>query len=114
MDVNKLLRKTLAHFCCFCVDLNFFACENLAWIEHWQVEMLIPNSMGYIHGAMETTFQEDEWDEYGLDGDHLVACISLGNNFVIFVEEGNEEGANFYILLCTQACFVVDQPFTCP
>jgi hypothetical protein len=45
MDVNKLLRKTLACFCYFYVDPNFSACENLAWIEHWQVEMLILNSM---------------------------------------------------------------------
>jgi hypothetical protein len=50
---------------------------------------------------METTFQEDECDEYGLDGDHLVACILVRDNFIICVEEGNEEGTNFYILLCT-------------
>ncbi len=63
--------------------------------------MLIPNYVGYVRGAMETTFQEDECDEYGLDGDHLVACILVRDNFIICVEEGNEEGTNFYILLCT-------------
>jgi hypothetical protein len=73
-----------------------------------------PKFYGYVYGAMKTTFQEDEWDEYGLDGDHLAACISLGDNFVVSIEEGNEERVNFYILLCTQACFVIDQPFTCP
>jgi hypothetical protein len=34
MDVNKLLRKTLACFCCFCVDSNFLTCENFAWTKH--------------------------------------------------------------------------------
>jgi hypothetical protein len=99
MDVNKLLRKSLA---CFCADSNFSACENLAWIKHWQVEVLIPKFVGYACGAMETTFKEDEWDDYVIDGDHLATCILLGENFAIFAKEGNEEGADFYILLCTQ------------
>jgi hypothetical protein len=34
MDVNKLLRKTLACFCCFCVDSNFSTCENFTWTKH--------------------------------------------------------------------------------
>jgi hypothetical protein len=29
MDVNKFMEKTLSCFCCFCVDGNFDACENL-------------------------------------------------------------------------------------
>jgi hypothetical protein len=33
IDVNKLLKKSLACFCCFCVDSDFSTCENLAWIE---------------------------------------------------------------------------------
>jgi hypothetical protein len=62
---------------------------------------------------METTFKEHEWDDYAIDGDHLATCILLGDNFANFAKEGNEEGADFYILLCTQTCFVLDQPFIC-
>jgi hypothetical protein len=47
---------------------------------------------------MEVSFQVDEWGEYMEDGDHLVFCMSLGNNFVVNAKEGNEEGQDFYIL----------------
>jgi hypothetical protein len=61
---------------------------------------------------MEATFQE-EWDEYKNDGDHLIAYLLLGNNFVVNAKEGNE-GVDFYILICPQTNFVVEKPFTCP
>lgn len=35
-DVNKLMKKGLSWFCCFCVDGNFITCENLPWIEEWE------------------------------------------------------------------------------
>jgi hypothetical protein len=113
MDVNKLLKKNLACFCCFCcfcVDYNFSTCENLPWTKNWEVEVLIPNNMGYVCNALEATFQKDEWDSYGIDGDHLVDCISLGESFDVNAEEGNEEGVDFY----TKTSFIVEQPFTCP
>ncbi len=56
MDVNKLLKKSLACFCCLCVDCNFSACENLPWTKNMKVEVLIPNNMGYVRNAMEATF----------------------------------------------------------
>ncbi len=86
----------------------------MAWTRQWEVEVLIPNSVGYVHSAMEATFQAYEWDEYGNDGNHLVAYISLGDNFVVNAEEGNEEGVDFYVLLCTQTSFVIEQAFTWP
>jgi hypothetical protein len=51
---------------------------------------------------------------YGDDGDHLVACILVGDNFAVNVEEGNEKGVKFYILLCTKTSFIIEEPFTCP
>jgi hypothetical protein len=30
------------------------------------------------------------------------------------VKEGNEEGVNFYILLCTKTSFIIEEPFTSP
>ncbi len=64
--------------------------------------------MGYVCNAMEATFQANEWDEYGDDGDHLATCISLGDNFAMNAEEGNEERVNFYILVCTQTNFIIE------
>ncbi len=57
--------------------------------------MLILNNVGYVHHAMEDTFQEDEWDEYGMNNDHLVSCISLGDNFAMNSEDGNEKEVDF-------------------
>lgn len=99
---------------CFCVDYNFSTCENLPWIKNWEVDVLILNSMGYVCSAMEVTFQENKWDSYGNDGDHLATCISLGDNFAMNVEEGYEEGVDFYILLCTKTNFIIEEPFTYP
>jgi hypothetical protein len=62
---------------------------------------------------MEVTFQVDEWDEYEDDGDHLTACISLRDNFTMNAKQGNEEGVDFYVLLCTKTSFMVEQAFTC-
>jgi hypothetical protein len=33
MGTNKLLKKSLKSFCFFCIDYDFEACENLAWIQ---------------------------------------------------------------------------------
>jgi len=62
---------------------------------------------------MEATFKKDEWVDYTIDGNHLATYASLGDNFAISPKEGNEEGAYLYILLCTQTCFMLVQPFTC-
>ncbi len=51
--------------------------------------------MGYVNHAMEDAFQENEWGEYGGVGDHLAPCISLGDNFIVNLEDGNSKGINF-------------------
>jgi hypothetical protein len=48
MDVKKFLKKSLACLCCLCVDCNFSACGNLPWTKNSEVEVLIPNSVGYV------------------------------------------------------------------
>jgi hypothetical protein len=60
---------------------------------------------------MEATFQEEEWDEYEDDIDHLIAYLLLGDNFVVNAKEGNEEGVGSYILICTQTNFIVEKPW---
>jgi hypothetical protein len=62
MDVNKLMEKSLSCFCCFCVDANFLACDNILWTKNWEVEMLIPSNIAFVHEAMLATFDEDAWD----------------------------------------------------
>jgi hypothetical protein len=62
MDVNKLMKKSLSCFCCFCVDGNFLACDNIPWTKDWEVEMLIPSNIAFVGEAMLATFYEDAWD----------------------------------------------------
>ncbi len=103
MDVNKFLKKSLAYFCFF-----FLASKNLPWTNYWEVEVLIPNIVAFVCSAMEVSFQVDEWGEYREDSDHLTSCMSyLGDNFAMNAKEGNEEGQDFYILLCTKTIFIV-------
>ncbi len=84
-------KEVLACFCCFYFDSNFQACENLPWTNEWGIEVLIHDSVAYVCSAMEVAFQVDKWDVYGDDGDRLVSCMSLGDNFAMDIEERNEE-----------------------
>lgn len=34
-------------------------------------------------------FYEDDWDQFGVDGDYLASCLALGDNSKVNVEEGN-------------------------
>jgi hypothetical protein len=100
-DIDKLLKRNLACFCCFYLDSNYKKHVNLVWTKDWDVEVLIPNSARYVRFAIEVIAIEDEWDQFGQCGDYLVNYLELGDNFVINVEEGNNEGVEFYIVLCT-------------
>jgi hypothetical protein len=40
--------------------------------------------------------------------------VSIGDNFAVNAEEGNEEGVEFYILLCTKTNFIIEEFFTYP
>lgn len=52
-------------------------------------------------------FDEDDWDQFGKNGDHLASCLTLGDNFSINVEERNAEGVDFYILMCTKTIYTL-------
>ncbi len=43
---------------------------------------------------------------YNVDGNGLVATLDVGDNFVVNVEFGNFEGADFWIIYCSK-------PFHC-
>jgi len=46
----------------------------------------------------------DLWDDYGTDGAYLASCLQLKDNFATQVEVDNDEGVDFYLLLCTKHC----------
>ncbi len=45
--------------------------------------VFIPNNVGYSQGAIKDAFQEENWDEFGIDGDNLTSCISFKDNFAM-------------------------------
>jgi hypothetical protein len=113
MDVNKIMKKSMSYFCCFCVDGNFATCENLPWTEEREVEVLIPCSTKFVHDVLLGAFYEVKWDQFGVDGDHLTSCLALGDNFVVNAEEDNTEGVDFYILMCTKPMYTLQSPYIC-
>ncbi len=89
------MKKNLSCLCCFYVDGNFLACENVSWTEECEVEVLVPSNTAFVHKVMLDAFDEDDWDQFGVDGDYLALCLALGDNFAINVEEGNAKGVDF-------------------
>jgi len=80
MDVNKLMKKSLSYFHCFYVDGNFLTSENVLWMEEWEVEVLVPNNITFIHEIMLDAFDEDDWDQFGANGDYLFVMYNHKNN----------------------------------
>jgi hypothetical protein len=39
--------------------------------------------------------------------------LELGDNFVVNAKEGNEEGVEFYVMLCTQLAHILKEDYTC-
>jgi len=44
-------------------------------------------------------------------GDELVAVLEVGDNFTINAEEGNDEAAYFWLILCIEPLHKVKVPF---
>jgi hypothetical protein len=42
---------------------------------------------------------DGDW-QHGVNGNELVASLKIGDNFVVNVEEGNNEGQEFWIICC--------------
>ena len=59
LDMHKLLKRNLACFYCACLDSNWEACENKAWVGLWQVEVLVVHEPGYVQAVICAGFNED-------------------------------------------------------
>ena len=64
---------------------------------------------------MEEAFVLELWNDFGIDGENkLASCLEIGDNFATEAEDGNEEGMDFYLLVCYSKPFVVKESFICP
>jgi hypothetical protein len=114
MEVNKLLKRNLACFCFACIDEKWGECINMAWCGDWKMEMLRPESVGYVQDTMKDAFNFELWDDFGTNGELLGACLELGDNFATPADEDNEEGVSFYLLACCTKPYIVQDAFICP
>jgi hypothetical protein len=114
LDVNKLLKRSLGCFCAACIDENWHNCSNLAWASGWEVEVLRVDDVGFVQATVKDAFTFGLWDDFGTDGEHLVSCLGLGENFAVEAKQESEEGVEFYLLLCCKQAYVVQEEFTYP
>jgi hypothetical protein len=42
--------------------------------------MLIPSNTTFVREAMLVIFDEDTWDQYGMNSDYLASYFALGDN----------------------------------
>lgn len=113
ISTNRLLTKSLACFCCFCLDCKWDNCENLAWTLGWNVQVLIPDNAVHVRSAISENFDGRLWTDYGGDGEDLAAYIESGENFATNAEEDDSGHVDFEILMCTKTAFIVQESFTC-
>lgn len=70
--------------------------------------------MAYVQSVIADSFVFELWDDFGTNGENLASCLDLGENFATAAEEDNEEGVDFYLLVCCSKPYVVREAFTCP
>jgi hypothetical protein len=76
--------------------------------------MLIPNNKRFVWEVTLDVFGEDDWDQFGVNSDQLASCLALGDNFAMNAKEGNSEGVDFYILMCTKPMYTLFASYKCP
>ncbi len=78
------------------------------WTKDWRPETLKPTNTHFVQSIME---EEDvNWD-YGEDGNVLITCLEIGNNFVVNVVVDNDEGQEFWLIRCSKPLHKVNKDF---
>jgi hypothetical protein len=79
----------------------------------WQVEVLIVHEPGYVRAVISAGFNEDNWDEFGVNGKYFASFLELEDNFAVFAAADNEEIVDFHLLVCTKKIFTCTEAFRC-
>jgi len=77
------------------------------WCKERRVAMLRMDNVEYVQATKEEAFVRELWDGFRTDGENLASYLEIEDNFAIAVEEGNEEGMDFYLLVYYLQPFVV-------
>jgi hypothetical protein len=76
--------------------------------------MLIFNNTRFVREVILDAFSEDDWDQFGVNGDHLASCLALEDNFAVNAKGGNFKGVDFYILMCIKPMYTLFVSYKCP
>ena len=55
--------------------------------------------------------ENDDESQFGGDKEALADGISVGDNFVVLADKGNDEGVPYYIVQCQRPNFLVQTAF---
>ncbi len=109
--LTHLMVKNLACFCVFCIDNQWSSCINVKWTGEWQPKILQPADSGFVKRMMVGEW-DGVWFAGGSGGEHLAATLDVGDNLVVNASKGNDEGVDFWIILCTKPLHTVKEAFT--
>ena len=110
IQIGMLMVKELACFCAHCIDNDYTNCVNLKWTGEWTPNFLQPVDPEYMRESMLRV-----WDgsiQYGAEGELLAATLDVGDIFAVNAAAGNDEGEDFWIIICTKVLHTVKAPFT--
>jgi hypothetical protein len=109
--LTQLMVKNLACFCVFCIDNKWSRCINLKWTGEWQPKFLQPADQEFVRRMMMEG-SDGVCLEGVSSGEQLAATLDIGDNFAVNASKGNDEGVDFWIIICTKALHTVKDSFT--
>ncbi len=65
----------------------------------WVIEILNTTNPTYVCFAIQARTYKDTWDQLGECGDYLANCLEISDNFVVNVEEWNQDDVDIYVVL---------------
>lgn len=109
--LTHLMVKNLACFCVFCIDNKWSSCINVKWTGEWEAKFLQPASPEFVRKMMF-----GEWDglcfNASTGNEHLAATLDIADNFVVNAAQGNDEGVDFWVVICTKPLHTLKEAFT--
>ena len=109
IQVGMLMVKKLACFCAHCIDNDYANCVNFKWTGEWTARFLQPVDPEFMRESMLWVW--DGNSAYGAEGKLLAATLDVGDIFAVNAAAGNDEGEDFWIIICTKVLHTVKAPF---
>jgi hypothetical protein len=94
LDKISFRVQNLSCFCKFCSNGGDGPCDNEAYIAPFTFIHLEPCNPSDAQTDVESI------PKLKMDQEALVATLEIGDHLAVVAEEGNNEGSNFWILIC--------------